>query len=84
MTGESTLGLYLMRALYLLIFAGLALTIWPDIIHNAISGNPTPRATPSLLAAEFQLSLRSLSRSFVSYASSSVAGNGGCLAGSQI
>ncbi len=51
MTEVSTFRLYLMRATYLLIFVGLGFTIWPGIIHHAIAGDPTPRATTSLLAA---------------------------------
>ena len=51
MTEVSTFRLYLMRALYLLIFVGLGFTIWPDIIQHAIVGDPTPRVAPSLLAA---------------------------------
>ena len=35
MTEVSTFRLYLMRALYLLIFVGLGSEIWPAIIHHA-------------------------------------------------
>lgn len=37
MNDVSTLRLYLLRALYLLMTVGLAFTIWPQIIHH-----PTP------------------------------------------
>ena len=50
MTEVSTFRLYLLRATYLLIVVGLGISIWPDLIHHAIAGDPTPRATPSLLA----------------------------------
>ena len=51
MTEVSTFRLYLLRATYLLILVGLGFTIWPGIILHAITGDPTPRATSSLLAA---------------------------------
>lgn len=51
MTAVSTFRLYLMRATYLLMLAGLGFTIWPGIIQHAIAGDPSPRATSSLLAA---------------------------------
>ena len=57
MTDVSTFRLYLLRATYLLIVVGLGVTIWPDLIHHAIMGDPTPRATPSLLAGVSLLAL---------------------------
>ncbi len=51
MTDVSTFRLYLLRSTYLLILVGLGLTIWPGIVQHAIAGDPTPRATGSLLAA---------------------------------
>ena len=51
MTEVSTLRLYLMRALYLLICVGLGSEIWPGIIHHAIARDPTHGVATSLLAA---------------------------------
>jgi hypothetical protein len=50
MTDVSTFRLYLMRAAYLLLAVGLGMSIWPDLIHGAVTGHPVTRASQSLLA----------------------------------
>src|SRR5450432_2840115 len=60
MSDVSTFRLYLLRATYLLIAVGLGITIWPDLVQHALAGNPTPRATPSLLAGVSLLALLGL------------------------
>jgi len=50
MTDVSTFRLYLLRAAYLLLAVGLGMSIWPDLIHGAITGHPVTRASQSLLA----------------------------------
>ncbi len=47
MKDVSLFRLYLLRATYLLLVAGLALTIWPQIVHHPLSNHG---ATTSLLA----------------------------------
>ncbi len=61
MNGVSTLRLYLLRAMYLLIAVGLALTIWPHIIAptSLVAGpNSVIRALLGALAAMCLLGLR--------------------------
>ena len=57
MTEVSTLRLYLMRAVYLLIAVGLGFTIWPQIIHHPLSMHG---ATSSLLGAMSVLAVMGL------------------------
>ena len=60
MNGVSTLRLYLLRAMYLLIAAGLAVTIWPHIVSPPdIEANPTT-VVRALLGALAVLSLLGL------------------------
>jgi hypothetical protein len=51
MTEVSTLRLYLLRAAYLLIFVGLALTVWPGVIHHKLSVKLMDGVVSSLLTA---------------------------------
>src|SRR5712692_7710347 len=51
MSEVSTFRLYLMRATYLLIVAGLGFTIWPGIIHHAKAVELMDGVVSSLLAA---------------------------------
>lgn len=51
MTEVSTFRLYLMRAMYLLIFVGLGSIIWPGIIHHAKPWDLWHGVGCSLLAA---------------------------------
>ena len=51
MTEVSTFRLYLMRAMYLLIFVGLGSEIWPAIIHHAKPWDLMHGVACSLLAA---------------------------------
>jgi hypothetical protein len=51
MTEVSTFRLYLMRAMYLLIFVGLGSMIWPGIIHHAKPWDLMHGVACSLLAA---------------------------------
>src|SRR5208283_4622458 len=51
MTEVSTFSLYLMRAMYLLIFVGLGSEIWPGIIHHAKPWSLMHGVACSLLAA---------------------------------
>jgi hypothetical protein len=51
MTEVSTFRLYLMRAMYLLIFVGLGSEVWPGIIHHAKPWDLMHGVACSLLAA---------------------------------
>jgi hypothetical protein len=51
MNDVSTLRLYLMRALYLLMLVGLAITIWPGVVRHARSVPLADGVESSLLAA---------------------------------
>jgi hypothetical protein len=51
MSDVSTFRLYLLRALYLLIFVGLAFEIWPQIIHHTSAMSLWHGVGCSLLAA---------------------------------
>ena len=51
MTEPSTLRLYLMRALYLLNFAFLGMSVWPEIIHPAKPFTPLDGVAFSFWAA---------------------------------
>ena len=50
MNDVSTFRLYLMRATYLLILAGLAFTIWPGVLHHGEGVNLMEGEVSSLLA----------------------------------